>query len=120
MYNGFPCGVLTGSCLRRTEQEHIQGTVPITHKSPPPLEASKNLVDAVRTRLDAFFKSSKRVYKLDASRFLMDADAVQTGSVQRLQRTRPATLVDASSKNDGQKFLPILAHYLHVLKYSRN
>ncbi len=50
-----------------------------------------------------FLKSQTRPQqKLDASRFLMDADAVQTGRVQRLQWTRPATLVDESSKNNGR------------------
>ena len=79
-----------------------------------PPDASIDLVDAVQTRLDVSFNNFKRIYtkkkkKTERSRFLMDADAVQRGLLQRfpgrVQRpwwTRPATLVDASSEDNGR------------------
>ena len=70
-------------------------------KFPP--DASIELVDAVPTRLVALSKIQVRLQqRLDASRLLMDRDAVQTGSVHQEQQTRPVTPVDAFSMNYGR------------------
>ncbi len=66
----------------------------------------------VWTRLSTI--SARLQQKLDASRFLMAADAVQSGRVKRFQWTRPATLVDTSSKNSGLVCTEGQAKFKHV------
>ena len=74
-------------------------TVPITHKSPPG-HVHKFIGRSADASERVFLQFQARPQqKLNVSRFLMDADAVQTGRFQR--RMRPLFLVDVSSKNNG-------------------
>ncbi len=75
-----------------------------TKVHPPPLDASTKMVDAVRTRLDAFAKNSKRVYSTDRTRpdfswtqtqFRLDASTKNSRRVHWLPWTRPGRKTNA-------------------------